>query len=63
MTLHSVNEHFGCNNYATDETSLFFLRDVKPGETIMRNYLDFTLLVFCIVEMLKLIMELTVNYI
>ena len=46
MTLHSVNEHFGCNNYATDETSLFFLRDVKPGETIMRNYLDFTLLVF-----------------
>lgn len=46
MTLHSVNEHFGCNNYATDETSLFFLRDVKPGETIMRNYLDLTLLVF-----------------
>lgn len=46
MTLHSVNEHFGCNNYATDETSLFILREIKPGETIVRNYLDFTLLVF-----------------
>lgn len=46
MTLHYVNEHLGCSNYATDETSLFILRDVEPGETIMRNYLDFTLLVF-----------------
>ena len=46
MTLHYVNEHLGCNNYATDETSLFFLREIKPGETIVRNYLDFTLLVF-----------------
>lgn len=24
MTLHYVNEHLGCSNYATDETSLFF---------------------------------------
>ena len=46
MTLHYVNEHLGCSNYATDETSLFFLREIKPGETIVRNYLDFTLLVF-----------------
>lgn len=46
MTLHYVNEHLGCSNYATDETSLFILREIKPGETIVRNYLDFTLLVF-----------------
>lgn len=46
MKLHYVNEHLGCSNYATDETSLFILRDVEPGETIVRNYLDFTLLVF-----------------
>ena len=46
MKLYYVNEHWGCSNYATDETALFFLREVKPGETTIRNYLDFTLLVF-----------------
>ena len=46
MTLHYVSEHLGCSVYATKETSLFFLRDILAGETVTRNYLDFTLLVF-----------------
>lgn len=46
MTLHYVSEHLGCSVYATKETSLFFLRDIPAGETVTRNYLDFTLLVF-----------------
>lgn len=46
MTLHYVSEHLGCSVYATKETSLFFLREFPSGETVMRNYLDFTLLVF-----------------
>lgn len=46
MTLHYVSEHLGCSVYATKETSLFFLRDIPEEETVSRNYLDFTLLVF-----------------
>lgn len=46
MTLHYVSEHLGCSVYATKETSLFFLRDIPAGETVTRDYLDFTLLVF-----------------
>lgn len=46
MTLHYVSEHLGCSVYATKETSLFFLRDIPAGETVIRNFLDFTLLVF-----------------
>lgn len=46
MTLHYVSEHLGCGVYATKETSLFFLRDISAGETVTRNYLDYTLLVF-----------------
>lgn len=46
MTLHYVSEHLGCSVYATKETSLFFLRDIPAGETVTRNYLDYTLLVF-----------------
>ena len=56
MKLYYVNEHWGCSNYATDETALFFLREVKPGETTIRNYLDFTLLVFLYVG------DIEINY-
>lgn len=44
--LHYVKEHLGCNTYATPETSLFFIRRIPTGDTVKRNYPDYTLLVF-----------------
>ena len=44
--LHYVKEHLGCNIYATQETSLFFIRKIPAGEKTQRKYPDYTLLVF-----------------
>lgn len=44
--LHYVKEHFGCNTYATLETSLFIIREIPAGKTTQRKYPDYTLLVF-----------------